>query len=71
MPVSSQPPLSEVSEIQRAIDKVEVELGATGRVLVRYSGTEPKLRILLEGPDEARLKELCEQLELVVRAAIG
>ncbi len=71
VPVSSQPPLSEVSEIQRAIDKVEVELGATGRVLVRYSGTEPKLRILLEGPDEARLKELCEQLELVVRAAIG
>ena len=35
---------------------IEAALGEEGRVLVRWSGTEPKLRIMLEGPDEARIQ---------------
>ena len=45
-------PLHEMQETQRAIADVEKKLGRDGRVLVRWSGTEPKLRVMLEGEDE-------------------
>jgi phosphoglucosamine mutase len=46
---------------------VERDLGKTGRVLVRWSGTEPKLRIMLEGPSEKRLHALADDLEAAAR----
>ena len=48
--VSDKPPLNTLPRTQREIERVERELGAKGRVLVRYSGTEAKLRLLVEGP---------------------
>ena len=42
--------------------RVEAELGREGRVLVRWSGTEPKLRIMLEGPDEAKIRGFAKEL---------
>jgi phosphoglucosamine mutase len=41
---------------------VEAALGADGRVLVRWSGTEPKLRIMLEGPDERLLRDWSKEM---------
>ena len=41
-----------------AIRAAEERLGERGRVLVRYSGTEPLLRIMIEGPDPATVREL-------------
>jgi phosphoglucosamine mutase len=49
-------PLEEMAQLARAADQVRSELGDGGRVLVRWSGTEPKLRIMIEGPDEARIR---------------
>jgi phosphoglucosamine mutase len=59
-------PLEQMVRLARAQARVETELGGEGRVLVRWSGTEPKLRIMLEGPDEARIRAFA--LELVDEA---
>jgi len=48
--------------IQRIIKKIEDELGEEGRILVRPSGTEPLIRILLEGEDQKRLEEFSQKL---------
>src|SRR5690349_7937814 len=47
----SRRPLEEMAELSSRIAAAEAELGSSGRVLVRWSGTEPKLRLMLEGPD--------------------
>lgn len=54
-------------EVQNAIKKVEEELGAEGRILVRLSGTEPLIRVMLEGKDLEKIKELGESVAQVVR----
>ena len=54
-------------EIQTAIQSAEAELGDTGRVLVRASGTEPLVRVMLEGEDEEKIRTLGESIAEVVR----
>jgi phosphoglucosamine mutase len=51
----SRMPLSEMPRLARLTSKIAKALGHDGRVLVRWSGTEPKLRIMLEGPDADRI----------------
>jgi phosphoglucosamine mutase len=48
--------------LQRAIADASVRLGTAGRVLVRPSGTEPALRVMVEGPDEVLVAELADSL---------
>ena len=57
IPVTQKPPLEKIPELQKIISKEKSFLGKEGRILVRYSGTEPKLRLLVEGksPDKIRL----------------
>jgi phosphoglucosamine mutase len=55
-------PLAEMAALAQVQQRVESALGANGRVLVRWSGTEPKLRIMLEGPDERRLRDWSKEL---------
>jgi phosphoglucosamine mutase len=55
-------PLESMKTLARVQARVEKALGKDGRVLVRWSGTEPKLRIMLEGPDEAKLRAWAEEL---------
>ena len=54
-------------EVQNAIKQVEEELGNEGRILVRLSGTEPLVRVMLEGKDYDKIKELGESVAQVVR----
>ena len=42
--------------------KIEKKLGDTGRILIRWSGTEPKLRIMLEGEDQATIAEYAKDI---------
>jgi phosphoglucosamine mutase len=60
-------PLDQMAHLARAQARVEAALGRDGRVLVRWSGTEPKLRIMLEGPDEARIRDLAGELAAAAR----
>jgi phosphoglucosamine mutase len=57
--------------IQKALKDVEKKLGNTGRVLLRVSGTEPLIRVMVEGQDEELVKGLAHQLADDVRKAIG
>ena len=63
--------LESVPLVQKAIEKAESDLGASGRVLIRYSGTEPLLRIMLEGEDEKQILELAHDIATEVEKSLG
>ncbi|OEU71849.1 MAG: phosphoglucosamine mutase [Desulfuromonadales bacterium C00003093] len=63
--------LADIAPIKKVIDEVEVELAGKGRVLVRYSGTEPLLRVMIEGPDQLRITELADSVAEAVREHLG
>jgi len=60
--VASKPPLESVPALFEAVSRAEASLGDRGRVLFRYSGTEPKARVMVEGEDEARIDQLADEL---------
>ena len=63
--------LESVPAVQKSIDHAEKSLGDDGRVLIRYSGTEPLLRIMLEGEDEQQIMELAQQIATSVEESLG
>lgn len=58
----SRPDFMEIKEISETIKQVEAKLGSDGRVLIRYSGTQPLLRVMIEGPDKKTTKDYCKQI---------
>ena len=60
--LAARRPLEEMATLQRTSKRVRAALGEEGRVLVRWSGTEPKLRLMLEGPDEERIRQWAQEL---------
>jgi phosphoglucosamine mutase len=60
-----------VPEIQAAIARVEAALAGHGRVLVRYSGTEPLLRVMIEGEDQASVQAWAEEIAEAIRVTLG
>jgi len=69
--VSEKRPLEELPTFQAAVREVEAELGESGRVLVRYSGTELKARVMIEGRDETRVENLANGLAQTLKQALG
>jgi phosphoglucosamine mutase len=63
--------IERLPETSRAVRSAETELGGAGRVLIRYSGTEPKLRVMLEGDDEELIHRLAERICEAVTSEIG
>jgi phosphoglucosamine mutase len=69
--VRNKPPLETVTGLSDAVDAAEGELGSSGRVLLRYSGTEPLARVMIEGPDQQRIEALCNRIAQVIETELG
>ena len=67
--VARRVPLGELDSVKSLIARIEGSLGDDGRVLVRYSGTEPKVRVMIEGPEVGLIESYAQELaEELVRA---
>jgi phosphoglucosamine mutase len=69
--VQNKPAIESVASLMDAIRSVEKILGEKGRVLVRYSGTQPLCRVMVEGPDKDETQQYCQQIADVVKATLG
>jgi len=69
--VKSKPDLMEVTAIKQIISQVESALNGQGRVLVRYSGTQPLCRVMVEGPTPNLTDRYCRMIAQVVAKTIG
>lgn len=63
--------LAESKRVQQAVQEIEAALDGKGRVILRPSGTEPLIRVTLEGPDQGRIDTLAQQLADTVKAELG
>ena len=69
--VTEKRPIEELPELQALLKRIEVELGDHGRVLIRYSGTESKARVMVEGPNEPKVAEYARDLAATLQREIG
>jgi phosphoglucosamine mutase len=69
--VKSKPPLDSLPRFQQELRKAEAELGRDGRILVRYSGTENLVRVMVEGVDDALINKIAKHLVEVLASAIA
>jgi len=69
--VTDKPDLMSLPGVAPAIKTAQDRLGAKGRVLVRYSGTEPLARVMIEGPDQAEIEHLANTISQAIQASIG
>jgi phosphoglucosamine mutase len=63
--------ISQLPRVRHKIAAVERELGERGRILVRYSGTEPLARVMLEGEDEERIRQMAHEIAHELRVELG
>ena len=71
MAVARTPPFASLPEITRIAAEVEEELGSQGRLVLRYSGTEPLARVMIEGPEMEQIDRLATLLVDAIQDAIG
>jgi phosphoglucosamine mutase len=69
--VTSKPELDSVPQIVEAIGGVEKALAGEGRVLVRYSGTQNKCRVMVEGPSPEITRQYCRDIADVIRRCLA
>jgi phosphoglucosamine mutase len=69
--VRDKRPIEEMPEVSTEMQTAEAAFGDTGRILVRYSGTELLARVMVEGADEARVVEHADRIAGAIKRAIG
>jgi phosphoglucosamine mutase len=69
--VASKPPLQSLPRYQEALATAQGELGGRGRILVRYSGTENLVRVMVEGEDDAQVRRIAATLRDVLQQEIA
>ena len=60
-----------IPAVAALMSAVESRLAGRGRLLVRYSGTEPLLRVMIEGPDEAEIRRSADEIVDAIRQHLG
>ncbi len=70
-PVARKRPLEEMPVVQQCITRIEGDLGAEGRVLVRYSGTESKARVMIEGTDLGRIRAQADEIAQAMKKELA
>lgn len=71
VPVARRADLQSLPNVQRAVAEAEAALDGNGRLLVRSSGTEPVVRVMVEGQDQARIEALARSLAAVIEKELG
>ncbi|HWW17589.1 MAG TPA: phosphoglucosamine mutase [Candidatus Saccharimonadales bacterium] len=69
--VKTKPPLESLPEVSRALAEAKSALGENGRVVLRYSGTEPLARVMVEAEDDTDVQRYSQSLAEALRASIG
>jgi len=69
--VSERRPIEEIPSVCDVVQRVEKDLDDRGRVVIRYSGTEPKARVMVEGEDESQVAEYANEIADSLRRALG
>ncbi|GAB4183186.1 MAG: phosphoglucosamine mutase [Terrimicrobiaceae bacterium] len=69
--VREKPPIASLEEVARLVAEADAALAGAGRVLLRYSGTEPKIRLLIEGRDDSVINLWADRIAEAVARSIG
>ena len=69
--VREKMPLDQLPHLQKLVAETEQSLDGAGRVLLRYSGTEPKIRLLIEGRDGAQINAQADRIAEMIQEDIG
>jgi phosphoglucosamine mutase len=69
--VRHKPPLDTIRGLMERTEAFERELDGAGRILLRYSGTEPLARVMIEGRDHGRIRSMADELAGLIREGIG
>ena len=69
--VASKPPLDSLPQYNETLAKAYTDLGGRGRILVRYSGTENLVRVMVEGEDDALIRRIADDLAAVLLAELS
>ncbi|HLF86856.1 MAG TPA: phosphoglucosamine mutase, partial [Nitrospiria bacterium] len=69
--ISEKVDLDSIDTVKGKVDKIKKRLGDSGRLLIRYSGTEPLVRIMIEGLREDEIRMMAEELAVAIKGSIG
>ncbi|HTO12336.1 MAG TPA: phosphoglucosamine mutase [Candidatus Binatia bacterium] len=71
VPVARKPPIASLTGVMDRVRAFETEMNGTGRILLRYSGTESLARVMIEGADDARIRAMADELATALRRELG
>jgi phosphoglucosamine mutase len=69
--VSSKPPIEGIPRLMSRVSEMEAAMNGRGRILVRYSGTEPLARVMIEGGDRGAIETMAGELAQIIASAVG
>jgi phosphoglucosamine mutase len=69
--VRTKPPLESLPEVAQALSEAESALGENGRIVLRYSGTEPLARVMVEAEQDSDVQRYSQSIAAAIQSAIG